>query len=57
METGAYTYSMASNYNRLPKPAVILAAPGRVGLLAARETASELTRLDRVPEWLERPDR
>ncbi len=57
METGAYTYSMASNYNRLPKPAVILAAPGRVGLLAARETPLDLTRLDRVPEWLERPDR
>lgn len=56
METGAYTYSMASNYNRLPKPAVVLAAPGRVDLLAARETAGDLTRLDRIPAWLARED-
>jgi diaminopimelate decarboxylase len=53
METGAYTYSMASNYNRLPKPAVVLAAPGRVDLLAARETAGDITRLDRIPSWLQ----
>ena len=52
METGAYTYSMASNYNRLPKPAVVLAAPGRVDLLAARETAEDIVRLDRIPSWL-----
>jgi diaminopimelate decarboxylase len=52
METGAYTYSMASNYNRLPKPAVVMAAPGRTDLLAARETAADITRLDRIPSWL-----
>jgi len=56
METGAYTYSMASNYNRVAKPAVVLAAPGRVDLLAARETAEDLMRLDRIPGWLERKD-
>jgi diaminopimelate decarboxylase len=52
METGAYTYSMASNYNRLPRPAVVLAAPGRADLLAARETAEDIVRLDRIPSWL-----
>ena len=52
LSTGAYTYSMASNYNRVARPAVVLAGQGRVGLLAAREEAEELLRLDRVPEWL-----
>ncbi len=45
--TGAYTYSMASNYNRLPRPAVVLAKDGEAKLIIARETYSDLTRLDR----------
>ena len=52
--TGAYTYSMASHYNRIAKPALVLAAPGRVDLLAARETPEDLLRLDRLPSWLRR---
>ena len=54
LSTGAYTYSMASNYNRVARPAVLLAAPGRVDLLVERESADDLTRLDRIPAWLER---
>jgi diaminopimelate decarboxylase len=54
LSTGAYTYSMSSNYNRVTRPAVVLAAPGRVDLLAARETEEDVLRLDRVPPWLER---
>ncbi len=27
--TGAYTFSMASNYNRFPRPAVVFAGGGR----------------------------
>lgn len=53
LSTGAYTYSMASNYNRVARPAVVLAAPGRVGLLVERESPEDLSRLDRVPEWLD----
>ena len=53
LSTGAYTHSMASNYNRVARPAVVLASPGRVGLLVERESGDDLTRLDRVPEWLE----
>jgi len=49
LSTGAYTYSMASHYNRVPKPAVVLAAPGRAELLAARESLEDLIRLDRIP--------
>ena len=52
LSTGAYTYSMASNYNRVARPAVVLAAPGRVGLLVERERPADLTRLDRIPAWL-----
>ena len=52
LSTGAYTYSMASHYNRIARPAVVLVAPGRSGLLAAREPIEDLTRLDQIPEWL-----
>lgn len=54
MSTGAYTYSMASNYNRVPRPAVVLAGDGQVDLLVARESVQDLVRLDRIPHWLER---
>ena len=54
LSTGAYTYSMASNYNRVARPAVVLAAPGKVDLLLMRESLEDLTRLDRIPAWLER---
>jgi len=54
LSTGAYTHSMASNYNRVARPAVVLVAPGRAGLLARRETPEDMLRLDRVPDWLER---
>lgn len=50
--TGAYNYSMASNYNRLPRPAVVLAKDGRHDVLVARETYADLVRHDRIPSWL-----
>lgn len=50
--TGAYTYSMASNYNRVPRPAVVLAGSSGVGLLARRETPEDTARLDEIPAWL-----
>jgi len=45
--TGAYTYSMASNYNRFPRPAVVLAGEGRARVVVARETYDDLIRQDR----------
>ncbi len=50
--TGAYTWSMASNYNRVARPAVLLLGNGREGLLAKRETTIDLLRLDNIPGWL-----
>ncbi|TAM75259.1 diaminopimelate decarboxylase [bacterium] len=44
--TGAYTYSMASNYNRFAKPAVVLAADGAHTLWVRRERDSETLRFD-----------
>lgn len=43
---GAYTYSMASNYNRFARPAVTLVDNGAVALLARRESLDEVLRLD-----------
>jgi len=47
--TGAYNYSMASNYNRLPRPAVVLVHEGQAEEIVARETYSDLLRADRIP--------
>jgi len=44
--TGAYTYSMASNYNRFPKPAVVLAGGGAHRLAVRRETDADTLRND-----------
>ncbi|HWH31362.1 MAG TPA: diaminopimelate decarboxylase [Egibacteraceae bacterium] len=40
--TGAYNQAMASNYNRLPRPAMVLAGDGRADLLLRRETLDDL---------------
>lgn len=44
--TGAYCRSMTSNYNYLPKPAVIAAAAGRCDVVLRRETLDDLLALD-----------
>ena len=44
--TGAYTYSMASNYNRFARPAVTLVENGMISLLARRESLDEVLQLD-----------
>ncbi len=52
MATGAYNYSMASNYNRLPRPAAVLVSQGEANLILQRETYCDLIRQDRLPERL-----
>ncbi|WP_394187488.1 diaminopimelate decarboxylase [Paenisporosarcina quisquiliarum] len=44
--TGAYGYSMASNYNRLAKPAVVFVENGNHRLVIKRESLEDLIRLD-----------
>ncbi|MEH2095251.1 diaminopimelate decarboxylase [Nostoc sp.] len=52
MGTGAYNYSMASNYNRLPRPAAVVVANGEANLILQRETYQDLIRQDSLPERL-----
>ena len=44
--TGAYNYSMASNYNRIPRPPVVVLSSGKDRLAVRRETYEDLVRLD-----------
>lgn len=52
MGTGAYNYSMASNYNRLPRPAGVLVNNGEANIILQRETYQDLIRQDRLPARL-----
>jgi diaminopimelate decarboxylase len=54
LATGAYNYSMSSNYNRLPRPAAVLVNEGEASLILERETYDDLIRQDRLPERLKR---
>jgi diaminopimelate decarboxylase len=44
--TGAYGYSMASNYNRLPRPAVVFVESGNARVVIRREQTDDLLRLE-----------
>ncbi|WP_423798996.1 diaminopimelate decarboxylase [Neobacillus sp. SAB-20_R2A] len=44
--TGAYGYSMANNYNRIPRPAVVFVEDGKATLVVKRETYEDLVRYD-----------
>lgn len=44
--TGAYNYSMASNYNRLPRPAVVMLRGGKSYVAVRRESLEDLSRND-----------
>jgi diaminopimelate decarboxylase len=44
--TGAYGYSMASNYNKVPRPAVVFVSDGRARMVVRRESDEDLIRLD-----------
>jgi diaminopimelate decarboxylase len=46
--TGAYTYSMAGNYNRFPRPAVVGISNGSHRLLARRESIEDVLRNDAI---------
>lgn len=46
LSTGAYNYSMASNYNRIPRPAAVMVKDGSSRLIIERETYEDLIRKD-----------
>jgi len=44
--TGAYNHSMASNYNRLPRPPIVEISNGKAKLAVRRETFDDIVALD-----------
>lgn len=51
--TGAYNYSMASNYNRNLRPAVIFVQNGAAEIIVQRESYADLIKNDIIPEGLQ----
>ena len=50
--TGAYNYPMSSNYNRRPRPAMVLVNNGSAELILKRESYEDLIRNDLIPDRL-----
>lgn len=50
--TGAYNYAMASNYNRIRRPAVVFVMDGQASLVVRRETHDDIVGNDLLPERL-----
>ena len=50
--TGAYNYSMASNYNRFSRPAMVLVNDGQADLIVERESLADLVQHDIIPPRL-----
>jgi diaminopimelate decarboxylase len=48
--TGAYNYSMSSNYNRVPRPAMVLVEGDKSDIIVSRETYEDLVSRDLLPE-------
>ena len=46
LTTGAYNYSMASNYNRIPRPPIVMLAQGKSYVAVRRESFDDIVRLD-----------
>lgn len=50
--TGAYNYSMASNYNRVQKPAMVLVNNSQSDIIIERESLKDLVAHDLIPDRL-----
>ena len=46
LATGAYNYSMSSNYNRIPRPAVVAVSGGKSKVVIKRETYEDIIKND-----------
>lgn len=46
MSTGAYNYSMASNYNRIPRPPIVMVSGGESKAVVKRETYEDIVKND-----------
>jgi diaminopimelate decarboxylase len=52
LDTGAYNYSMSSNYNRLARAAAVLVNDGEANVILERESIADLLQHDRLPDRL-----
>ena len=52
--TGAYNYSMSSNYNRVQKPAMVLVNDGHDDIIIKRESLKDLVEHDVIPDRLKK---
>ncbi|WP_256757235.1 diaminopimelate decarboxylase [Cohnella sp. WQ 127256] len=52
--TGAYNYAMASNYNRIRRPAVVFVKDGKADLVVARESYLNIVGNDIIPQRLQK---
>lgn len=50
--TGAYGYAMASNYNKIPIPAVVIAKEGQASLVVKRQTYQQIIQNEQIPDYL-----
>lgn len=46
LSTGAYNYSMSSNYNRVPRPAIVMVKDGQSRVIVKRESYEDIVRND-----------
>jgi diaminopimelate decarboxylase len=49
---GAYTFTMSSQYNHRPRPAMVMVEGGKVEVIRRRESCEDLWRHDSLPGWL-----
>lgn len=49
LSTGAYNYSMANNYNKIPRPAVLLLTKNGEKIIVERETYEDLLKNEKIP--------
>ena len=52
MSTGAYGFTMSSNYNSRPRPAEVLVKGNRWSIVRKRETFQDLIRNEQIPSFL-----
>ena len=52
--TGAYTYSMASNYNGVLRMGIVLVRDGSAEIISRREEYQDLVRLAQIPQYLKK---
>ena len=50
LATGAYNYSMSSNYNRIPRPPIVMVSGNEAKIIVKRETYDDLIKNDVLEE-------